>query len=113
MRVLFNTLPKESLSKLGKVTGLSAREYIAYFYHSIDLHSMTKYLDLSFSRFQAYQHHVDELSHRYSLVHDININFSTFYSGFLGSLIESVIGSPPKFMEVADGAIAFMFNIRK
>jgi hypothetical protein len=113
LRGLFDSLDKNCLDELGRKTGSAAREYVAYFYHEVNSDTLLLYLDLSFSRFQAYQHKVDRNLHTYSLVHDINSKFSTFYKGFLESLVLSVIGFPPKFNEVTETALLFTINSYK
>ncbi len=111
MRALFSCIPKDELAELGRRTGPSVREHIAYLFRDVNSESLLSYLDLAFSRFHACQHHTAGTRHSYSIIHDINLNFSMFYQGFLEGLITPIVRLPMKWGELTEGTLSFEFIV--
>ena len=110
MRTLFDIIPPESLEELGKRTGPAAKTYIAYLFNEIDTETLTEFLQILFSRFQAYQYSRNDGRHFFSLVHDINANFSHFYKGFVIGLAEPIVRTPITFHDLSDNCVAFSWR---
>lgn len=88
-----------------------AKEYICYFYHDVNNYTLIEFLELWFSRFQSYQHGMDNRCHRFSVNHDINMNFSIYLRESLKALIEPIINKPVKFGALTPNVITFSFEI--
>lgn len=110
MRTLFDIIPPETLEELGKRTGPAARTYISYLFNEIDSDTLTEFLQILFSRFQAYQYSCNDGRHFFSLIHDVNANFSHFYKGFIIGLVGPIVKTPITFHDQSDNCVAFSWR---
>jgi hypothetical protein len=92
--------------------GTLANEFIIYFFGEVNEKTLIKFLDIFFSRFQAYQHSTENMTHYFSINHDICINYSVFLSEFLKALIEPVIKCPIRISSISPKMISISFIIK-
>lgn len=109
IRALLNKIEKKDLMIQAKDFGNLANEFIIYFFGELNEESLIKFLDILFSRFQAYQHNTENKNHLFSINHDICINYSIFLSEFLKTMIEPVIKHPIKIRSISPKMISFSF----
>ena len=141
LRKTFAELRDEKrISEFGKELGLTAaKEYVSYFFPQLNSNTLTQFLDILFRRFQSYQHRVEKIirynyddvknnnnnkdrkqqqeqqnnqSHRFTVYHDINMNFSITLKSILEGLIEPITKSPVTFRDITSNSISFSFEIR-
>jgi hypothetical protein len=108
LRKVFSKIEKaEDIEEFGRELGLTtAKEYVSYFFPQVNSKSLVQYLDLWFRRFQSYQHRFDNdrnnnnhnpKRHYYTVIHDINMNFSIALKTILEGLIVPIIKSDIEF----------------
>lgn len=113
IRAWLSKVERKDLKMQAKDFGSLANEFIIYFFGEVNEDSLIKFLDILFSRFQAYQHNTENSSHLFSINHDICINYSIFLSELLRCLIEPVIKHPIKIRSISPKMISFSFNANK
>jgi len=107
-----NRIEEKDLIEDAKEFGSTrAREYIAYFFGDVTIYTLIEFLEILFSRFQAYQHKIDNKSHCFTVNHDISMNYSIFFSELLKGLIEPIIKNPVKIRNVTPNILNFSFEI--
>lgn len=111
LRKAYGRIEERQLVEDGKELGLVAREYISYFFIDINSYTLIEFLELWFSKFQSFQHKVEDKCHQFCLNHDINMNFSIYLGSFLKALIESIIDRPLKLVTQSSNSLAFSFEI--
>lgn len=110
IRAWLSKVEQKDLIIQGKDFGSMANEFIIYFFGEVNEDSLIKFLDILFSRFQAYQHNTENRNHLFSINHDICINYSIFLSELLRALIEPTIKHPIKIRSISPKMISFSFN---
>lgn len=131
LRKVFSKIEKaEDIEEFGRELGLTtAKEYVSYFFPQVNSNSLIKYLDLWFRRFQSYQHRIDNdrnnnnnnnknhnnncERHYFTVIHDINMNFSIALRTILEGLIVPIIKSDIEFRDITASAISFSFEVNK
>jgi hypothetical protein len=128
LRKVFTKIEKaEDIEEFGRELGLTtAKEYVSYFFPQVNSNSLIKYLDLWFRRFQSYQHRIDNdmdnnnknnnnngERHYFTVIHDINMNFSIALRMILEGLIVPIIKSDIEFRDITASAISFSFEVNK
>jgi hypothetical protein len=111
LRKSYSRIQAEDLADDAKELGGLAKEYISYFFLDVNTYTLLEFLELWFSKFQSFQHKVDVKCHQFCLNHDINMNFSTYFSIVLKELIEPIISRPIKILIVTPNSLAFSFEI--
>jgi hypothetical protein len=137
LRKTFAELQNEKrISEFGKELGLTvAKEYVSFFFPQLNSNTLTHFLDIWFRRFQSCQHRVESIvryndndvknnnknrkqeqeqqnkSHRFTVNHDINMNFSIALKSMLEGLIEPITKSAVNFREITPNSISFSFEI--
>jgi hypothetical protein len=123
LRKVFSKIEKaEDIEEFGRELGLTtAKEYVSYFFPQVNSKSLVQYLDLWFKRFQSYQHRIDNdrnnnnnnnpKRHYYTVIHDINMNFSIALKTILEGLIVPIIKSDIEFRNITASAISFSFEV--
>lgn len=121
LRKVFSKIEKpEDIEEFGRELGLTtAKEYVSYFFPKVNSDSLVQYLDLWFRRFQSYQHRIDDAindsdnigqRHYFTVIHDINMNFSIALKTILQGLIVPIIKSDIEFRDITGSAISFSFK---
>jgi hypothetical protein len=121
LRKVFSKIENEKdIEEFGLELGVTtAKEYVSYFFPQVDSRSLVQFLDLWFRRFQSYQHRVEAAQrdenevHYFTVIHDINMNFSTALRTILEGLIVPIIKSNIEFRDITSSAISFSFESRK
>ena len=121
LRKVFSKIENEKdIEEFGLELGVTtAKEYVSYFFPQVDSTSLIQFLDLWFRRFQSYQHRVendqkdDNKIHYFTVIHDINMNFSTALRTILEGLIVPIIKSNIEFRDITSSAISFSFETAK
>jgi hypothetical protein len=112
IRTWLNRIEEKDLIADAKELGSTrAREYIAYFFGDVTIYTLIEFLEIIFSRFQAYQYKIDNKSHCYSINHDISLNYSIFFGELLKALIEPIINNPVKIRNITPNILTFSFEI--
>lgn len=63
----------------GKEPGsLVAQVYISYFFGQVNTSTLIQFLELWFSRFEAFQYRVYDNHHYFSIKHDISMKYSSY-----------------------------------
>ncbi|MGB6671451.1 MAG: hypothetical protein WBE34_03370 [Candidatus Nitrosopolaris sp.] len=93
---------------------------MSYFFPQVNSNSLVQYLDLWFRRFQSYQHRIDNdinnsdnniaERHYFTVIHDINMNFSIALKTILQGLIVPIIKSDIEFRDITGSAVSFSFK---
>jgi hypothetical protein len=112
IRAWLSKIEQKELVIQAKDFGSLANEFIIYFFGEVNEKTLIKFLDIFFSRFQAYQHSIESLTHYFSINHDICINYSIFLSELLKALIEPVIKRPIKISSISPKIISISFNVK-
>ncbi len=111
VRKLLSGIPDRLLIDYGKDLGSTVgREYVSYFFHDVNKHTLLEFLDIWFSRFESYEHKVNSDTHSFGVNHDINMQFSILLKEFLKALIEPVIMKQVKFLELTPNLVSFSFE---
>jgi hypothetical protein len=125
LRKVFTKIEKaEDIEEFGQELGLTtAKEYVSYFFPQVNSNSLVQYLDLWFRRFQSYQHRIgndinnsannNAERHYFTVIHDINMNFSIALKTILQGLIVPIIKSHIEFRDITASAISFSFKVSK
>lgn len=122
LRIAFNKIyNKEELAEFGQVLGQTiAKQYVPYFFSRVDSNNLVKYLDLWLKRFESYQHRIEEHysqknleTHYFTIIHDINMNFSIALKTTLQGLIIPIIKNDIEFQNITSNAISFSFDLRR
>jgi hypothetical protein len=124
LRKVFSKIEKaEDIEEFGQELGLTtAKEYVSYFFPKVNSNSLVQYLDLWFRRFQSYQHRIDNdmndsnnnaERHNFTVIHDINMNFSTALKTILQGLIVPIIKTDIEFRDITTSAISFSFKVSR
>jgi hypothetical protein len=125
LRKVFNKIEKaEDIEEFGQELGLTtAKEYVSYFFPQVNSNSLVQYLDLWFRRFQSYQHRIgndinnsannNAERHYFTVIHDINMNFSIGLKTILQGLIVPIIKSDIEFRDITASAVSFSFNVSR
>ncbi len=122
LRKVFSKIEKaEDIEEFGRELGLTtAKEYVSYFFPHVNSKSLAQYLDLWFRRFQSYQHRIENdrsndtnnpKRHYYTVIHDINMNFSIALRTILEGLIVPIIKSDIDFQNITASALSFSFEV--
>jgi len=112
IRAWLSKIEQKDLVIQAKDFGSLANEFIIYFFGEVNEKTLIKFLDIFFSRFQAYQHSTENMTHYFSINHDICINYSVFLSELLKALIEPVIKRPIKISSMSPKIISISFNLK-
>jgi hypothetical protein len=115
LRKVFSKIEKaDDIEEFGRELGLTtAKEYVSYFFPQVNSDSLIQYLDLWFRRFQSYQHRIDNdmtERHYFTVIHDINMNFSIALKTILQGLIVPIIKSDIEFRDITASAVSFSFK---
>ena len=124
LRKVFSKIEKaEDIEEFGQELGLTtAKEYVSYFFPQVNSNSLVQYLDLWFRRFQSYQHRIDNdmnnsnnntERHNFTVIHDINMNFSIALKTILQGLIVPIIKTDIEFRDITASAISFSFKVSR
>lgn len=135
LRKTFLKLDEKYVEEFGREIGLTvAKEYISYFSGKVNTSTLLEFLDIWFRRFQFCQHRIEEdvvitsfdadtLSekqqkqqqeeqvHLFTVIHDINMNFSLVLRSMLEGLVEPITKSPVIFRDVTSSSIIFLIKI--
>jgi hypothetical protein len=116
LRKVFSKIEKErDIEEFGRELGLTtAKEYVSYFFPQVNSHTLVQFLDLWFRRFQSYQHRVDNENaelHYFTVIHDINLNFSIALKMILEGLIIPIVKKDLDFRDITANAISFSFEV--
>lgn len=111
LRKSYSRMQVEDLADDAKELGWIAKEYVSYFFLEVNTYTLIEFLELWFSKFQSFQHKVNVKCHQFCLNHDINMNFSTYFSTVLKELIEPITSRPMKILTVTPNSLAFSFEI--
>lgn len=115
LRRVFSKIEKaEDIEEFGRELGLTtAKEYVSYFFPQVNSDSLVQYLDLWFRRFQSYQHRIDSDAerHYFTVIHDINMNFSIALKTILQGLIVPIIKSDIEIRDITARALSFSFKV--
>jgi len=118
LRKVFSKIEREKdIEEFGRELGLTtAKEYVSYFFPQVNSHTLVQFLDLWFRRFQSYQHRVNNENaelHYFTVIHDINMNFSIALRTILEGLIVPIIKSDIEFRDITASAISFSFEVSR
>jgi hypothetical protein len=111
LRAWVNKIEQKELIMQGRDFGLSATEFIAYFFGEVNVTNMIKFLEILLSRFPSYDHRIENKTHSFHINHDICIKYSIFFSELLKSMIESIIKTPVKLKSLTQKTIIISFDI--
>ena len=112
IRAWLSKIEQKELVIQAKDFGNLANEFIIYFFGEVNEKTLIKFLDVFFSRFQAYQHSSENMTHYFSINHDICVNYSIFLSELLKALIEPVIKRSIKINSISPKVISISFNVK-
>ena len=111
LRAWVNKIEQNDLITQAREFGLSAAEFIAYFFGEVNVTNMIKFLEILLSRFPSYDHRIENNIHSFHINHDICLKYSIFFSELLKSLIEPIIKGPVKVKNLTQKTIIISFDI--
>ncbi len=112
LRELFQTVDKDTLERIAKhLGGTRAREEILFLFHRISPVAVLRFIELWGSHFDAFEHHYDGKKHFFTILHDINLNFSVFTKQYVSSMIESTLARIIQSETTTPNSISFSFEI--
>lgn len=89
LKGVFDKLSEDESRTAGENTGsFVPRELSSLLFGSFDSESLTRLLELWFSRFTSYEHKTEDSSHLFVVHHDINLNFSIYWASFLQAALK-------------------------
>ena len=100
---------KEDAKLLGLRIG---GEYLAYFFHKIDLNSLIKFLELWLCTQGKLQKKEYQGTYYYTIHHDVNQKYSLFLEGFLFSIIENILKTKVVLIGNTSNLISFTFEVK-
>jgi hypothetical protein len=111
LRAWVSKIEQKELITQARDFGLSATEFIAYFFGEVNVTSMIKFLEILLSRFPSFDHRIENKTHSFHINHDICMKYSIFFSELLKSMIESIIKAPVKLKSLTQKTIIISFDI--
>jgi len=116
LRKVFSKIQKGTdVEEFGYELGVTiAKEYVSYFFPQVNGMTLVQFLDLWFKRFQSFHHRVDNDNpelHYFTVIHDININFSNALKMILEGLIIPIVKKDLEFRDITANAISFSFEV--
>jgi hypothetical protein len=117
LRKIFNVIDDEKhIQDFGTEFGTTmAKEYVSYFYPHVNSHTLVRFLDYWFRRFQSCKHTVEDIErsqrHYFTVNHDINIKFSLALKAILEGLIEPVTKTTVEFRDTTANSVTFSFEV--
>lgn len=103
-------LLQDDAEKLGSTI---AREYITYFFHDIDVHTLIQFLDVWLGtlggELQKKEHYG---THTIAINHCVSIQYSLYLKEFLRALIEPITSQQVKFVEITSNLVSFSFKVK-
>lgn len=111
LRKMLNRVDTKLLAEDSKELGSTvAREYVSYIFHDVNKHTLIQFLDVWCSVFESYKHETNGYAHRFSIKHDIGIQYSLHMAEYLKALIEPIITRRVSF-ETTPNMVNFMFEV--
>jgi predicted DNA binding CopG/RHH family protein len=115
LRKVFSKIEKEKdIEEFGYELGVTtAKEYVSYFFPQVNGRTLVHFLDLWFKRFQSFHHRVDNDNpelHYFTVIHEINMNFSIALKMILEGLIIPIVKKDLEFRYITANAISFSFE---
>ena len=111
LRAWINKIEQMELVRQAREFGLSAMEFIAYFYGEVNIANMIKFLEVLLSRFLSYDHRIENNTHSFHINHDTCMQYSIFFSELLRSLIEAISKGPVTIKDLTQKTIIISFDI--
>lgn len=130
LRQTFSKVDEKHVEEFGREIGLTiAREYISCFSGEVNSNTLIQFLDIWFRRFEFCQHRVEDLAddinsspgneklqwqkqlHLFTVIHDINLNFSLVLKAILEGLVEPITKSPISFRDITSTSITFLIKV--
>lgn len=111
LRAWISKVEQSELITQAKEFGLGAAEFIAYFFGEVNVSNMIKFLEIILSRFQSYDHRIENKTHSIHINHDICMKYSIFFGELLKSLIEPIIKAQVKLKSLTQKTIIISFDI--
>jgi hypothetical protein len=116
LRKVFSKEEKEKdIEEFGYELGVTtAKEYVSYFFPQVNGRTLVQFLELWFKRFQSFHHRVDKDNpdlRYFTVIHEININFSVALKMILEGLIIPIVKKDLEFRDMTANAISFSFEV--
>ena len=89
LKGVFDKLSEEESRAAGENAGYFVpRELSSLLFGGFDSESLTRLLELWFSRFTSYEHKTENSDNLFVVHHDINLNFSLYWASFLQAALK-------------------------
>lgn len=112
LRELFQALDKDTVERIAHhLGGTRAREEILFLFHRITPVAVLRFIELWGSHFDAIEHHYDGKKHFFTILHDINLNFSVFTRKYVSSMIENTLARTMQSETATPNSISFSCEI--
>ncbi len=111
LRLMFESMPRTDVEKVGRLLGESAaREELLFLFSRITPGTILLFIDLWASHFDAWDHKFEGGKHLFTVKHDVNLNFSYFTKEYVSSLIQSTVGTSVAFEAMTPNSVNFSFE---
>ena len=100
---------REDAEKLGSTI---AREYIAYFFHDVNAHTLIQFLDIWLHTLGETQKKELHGTYAIAINHGVSVRYSMYLKEFLCALIEPIISKRVDFVEITPNLVSFSFKAK-
>ncbi len=111
LRLMFASMPRDEVEKVGRLLGESAaHEELLFLFSRIDPGTILLFMDLWASHFDAWDHRYEGGKDFFTVKHDVNLNFSYFMKAYVSSVLQSTLGTSVQFETMSPNSVTFIFE---
>jgi hypothetical protein len=111
LRLVFGSMPRAEVEKVGRLLGESAaHEELLFLFSRIDPGTILLFMDLWASHFDAWDHRYEGGKDFFTVKHDVNVNFSYFMKAYVSSVLRSTLGRSVQFEAMSPNSVTFIFE---
>jgi hypothetical protein len=111
LRLVFGSMPRTEVEKVGRLLGESAaHEELLFLFSRITPGTILLFMDLWASHFDAWDHRYEGGKDFFTVKHDVNVNFSYFMKAYVSAVLRSTLGTSVQFEAMSPNSVTFIFE---
>jgi len=111
LRLIFESMPRTEVEKVGRLLGESAaHEELLFLFSRITPGTILLFMDLWASHFDAWDHRYEGGKDFFTVKHDVNLNFSYFMRAYVSAVLSSTLGKNVQFEKMSPNSVTFVFE---
>jgi len=111
LRLVFGSMPRTEVEKVGRLLGESAaHEELLFLFSRITPGTILLFMDLWASHFDAWDHRYEGGKDFFTVKHDVNVNFSHFMKAYVSAVLRSTLGTSVQFEAMSPNSVTFIFE---